>query len=353
MDPKTVDVYEANASAWVAQKQRPVPGSLGSFAARAPRGVRGDLGSGPGWHSAALGSPVVALDAAFAMLERVPEFAPDAWRVQGDLERLPFRVGALSGAWAHKSYMHVPAERVPMALADLHRAVALGGAVHLQVTCAQLPAEGNDPFTGRHFTHFTTAEFREIVEGAGFEVLSSSDDGEEWIDVEATRAHLLPDTVGAGMRVLVVGLNPSILSADKGFGFARPGNRFWPAAVASGLVTEARNPSRALRVDGVGMTNLVRRPSRSAAELTRDEYREGAARLERLCAWLRPGAVCFLGVTGYRVAVDDHAQLGWQDRTFGGSPVYVMPNPSGLNAHANPADFVDHFRAVQEPRRSA
>ena len=246
--------------------------------------MRADLGSGPGWYSAALGTPVVALDAAHAMLQRVPEFAPDAWRVQGDLERLPFRRAALSGAWAHKSYMHVPAERVPMALAELHGAVALGGSVHLQVTCDQLPVEGSDPFTGRHFTHFTTAQFREIVEGAGFEVLSSRDDGEEWIDVEATRAHMLPDTVGPEMRVLVVGLNPSLLSAEKGFGFARPGNRFWPAAVASGLVTRARDPYHALQVDGMGMTNLVRRPSRSADELSRGRVPRRAQRAWSGCA---------------------------------------------------------------------
>jgi double-stranded uracil-DNA glycosylase len=347
MDPKTVDIYETKAAAWVSQKQRPVPVSLEPFVARTPPGVRGDLGSGPGWHSAQLGAPVVALDAAYAMLRRVPDFAPDAWRVQGDLERLPFRRGALSGAWAHKAYMHVPAERVPMALAELHHAVALGGAVHLQVTCDQLPVEGRDPFAGRHFTHFTTAQFREIVESAGFDVLTSADDGEEWIDVEATRALMLPDTVGPAMRVLIVGLNPSILSAEKGFGFARPGNRFWPAAIASGLVSRARDPYHALIGDGVGMTNLVRRPTRGADELTRDEYRAGAARLERLCAWLRPGSVCFLGVTGYRAAIDPKAQLGWQPQSFGTTPVYVMPNPSGLNAHAKPADFVEHFRIVQ------
>ncbi len=102
------------------------------------------------------------------------------------------------------------------------------------------------------------------------------------------------------------------------------------------------------------MTNLVRRPTPQcrrahARRVPRGCGAAGAA----LSTWLRPGAVCFVGVTGYRVAVDEHAQLGWQDRTFGGSPVYVMPNTSGLNAHAKPADFVDHFRAVQEPRRSA
>jgi TDG/mug DNA glycosylase family protein len=245
--------------------------------------------------------------------------------------------------------MHIPSERVPMALAELHRATALGGAVHLRVTCDQLEPEWDDPFAGRHFTHFSTDRFREIVEHAGFEVLASGDDRKEWIDVEATRGHMLADTVGPAMRVLIVGLNPSILSADKGYGFARPGNRFWPAAMTSGLVTRARDPFHALRVDGVGMTNLVRRPTVSASVLTRDEYRAGAARLERLAAWLQPRVVCFLGITGFRAAIDPRAGLGWQEPDFAGAPVYLMPNPSGLNAHAKPADFVAHFAAVLQP----
>ena len=83
--------------------------------------------------------------------------------------------------------------------------------------------------------------------------------GEEWIDVDATRARTLPDTVGPGMRLLLVGLNPSEYAADAGAGFARPGNRFWPAALAAGLVTRTHDPFHALRVDGVGMTDLVKR----------------------------------------------------------------------------------------------
>jgi TDG/mug DNA glycosylase family protein len=352
MDRETVAVYDTRTDEWIASRQRPVPPSLAPFVARTPPGMRADLGSGPGWYTSSLGNPVVALDAARTMLERVPDFAPGALCVQGDLEQLPFRRGSLSGAWAHKSYMHVPAVRVPMALAELHAAVALGGAVHLQVTCGQHPPGANDPFGGRHFSHFTTAQFRDLVAGAGFEVLSASDDGDEWVDVEATRARMLPDTVGPNMRVLIVGLNPSIYSADAGVGFARPGNRFWPAAVASGLVTRRLDPFHALRADAVGMTNLVRRATPRADALTAAEYRAGAARLERLIAWLQPRVVCFVGITGYRIAIDRAAALGWQDRELAGARVYVMPNTSGLNAHAKPADFVAHLRAIQgrQPR---
>jgi double-stranded uracil-DNA glycosylase len=351
MDRRTVDVYEQHSSAWTEQKQRPQPPALAEFATRTPPGVRADLGCGPGWHSAGLGAPVVALDAAFRMLEQVPAFAPDALRVQGDLEHLPFRRGALSGAWAHKSYMHVPAERIPMALAELHGAVALGGAVHLQVTCDQ-HRDSDDRFAGRHFAFFTTAQFREVVEAAGFDVLSSTDDGEEWIDVEATRGFFLPDTVGPDMRVLIVGLNPGILTAEVGIGFARPGNRFWPAAEASALVRRRLDPADALRHDGVGMTNLVRRPTVGASELRDEEYRSGADRLVRLVAWLRPRAICFVGLTGFRVAWNKHATAGWQPDPIAGAPVYVMPNTSGLNAHTKPAEFVEHLRAVQEPSAS-
>jgi TDG/mug DNA glycosylase family protein len=242
--------------------------------------------------------------------------------------------------------MHIAAEQLPMALAELHRSVALGGAVHVQVTSDRNQTTDDDRFPDRHFSWWRPDRLRDVVEGAGFDVDEFVDDGEEWIDVEATRARKLPDTVGPDMRVLIVGLNPSLLSADTGIGFARPGNRFWPAAVASGLATRARDPFRALRVDRVGMTNLVRRASVGADELSRAEYVAGTARLERLAQWLRPHCVCFVGVTGYRVAIDKRASLGWQAEPFAGVPTYVMPNTSGLNAHAKPADFADHLRAV-------
>ena len=352
MDRRTVDVYEENADDWVVHRKRPEPESLAPFAARVPPGTpRLDLGCGPGWHTAALGDPAVALDAAKAMLDLVATNAPRAFRVQADLEALPFRRAALGGTWAHKCYMHVPAERVPLALADLHRATEVGGALHLQVTSDRQQENADDRFPGRHFSWWPVARLRDVVEGAGFEAHSVIDDGEEWIDVEATRARTLPDTVGPGMRLLLVGLNPSEYSADAGAGFARPGNRFWPAALAAGLVTQTHDPFHALRVDGVGMTDLVKRATPRADTLTRDEFRQGAARLERLVAWLEPGAVCFIGLSGYRAAVDRKAQSGWQAQPFGGRPAYVMPNTSGVNGHVKPAELAEHLRAAATPRR--
>jgi TDG/mug DNA glycosylase family protein len=346
MDRATVDVYETNVDDWIEHRRRTRPSSIDAFAARVPPGVRADVGCGPGWHSGSLGHPVVALDAAAAMAAQVRTFSPDAWPIVADLEHLPFRTRALTGAWAHRSYMHIPAEGLPMALADLHRSVALGGALHIQVTSDRNQENEDDRFPGRHFTWWPVQRLRDVVEGAGFSIESFVDDGEEWIDLEGTRAHMLPDTVGPDMRALIVGLNPSLLSADRGVGFARPGNRFWPAAIGSELVTRALDPFRALRVDRVGMTNLVRRATASAKELAPAEYTEGAQRLDRLVRWLQPACVVFAGVTGYRIAVDKAATIGWQPDDFGGVRTYVMPNTSGLNAHAKPADFAEHLRTV-------
>ena len=346
MDRATVNVYEASVDDWIRHRRRARPPAIDGFVARVPPGVRADVGCGPGWHSGELGAPVVAFDASAAMAAQVRTFAPSAWPLVADLERLPFRTGALTGAWAHRSYMHISAVALPMALADLHRSLALGGAVHIQVTSDRNRQNVDDRFPGRHFEWWSVDRLRDVVEGAGFAIGALVDDGEEWVDIEATRAHMLADTVGPGMRVLVVGLNPGVLSADTGIGFARPGNRFWPAALAAGLVSATHDPVRALRVDGVGMTNIVRRTTVGAAELTRDEYVAGIERLERLVRWLEPRCVCFVGITGYRFAVDKRAQLGWQPDAFAGARTYVMPNTSGLNAHAKPADFAEHLRVV-------
>src|SRR5262249_45747434 len=160
-----------------------------------------------------------------------------------------------------------------------HRSLALGGAVHIQVTSDRNQDNADDRFPGRHFTWWPVQRLRDVVEGAGFVIEAFVDDGEEWIDVEATRGHMLPDTVGSDERALMVGLNPGVLSADRGVGFARPGTRFWPAALDSGLVTRALDPFHALRVDRIGMTNLVRRATVGAKDLSSSEYVDGAHRL--------------------------------------------------------------------------
>ncbi len=148
------------------------------------------------------------------------------------------------------------------------------------------------------------------------------------------------------MRLLVCGLNPSLYAADAGVGFARPGNRFWPAAVAAGLVTRERDPLHALTQHGIGMTDLVKRATPRADTLRAAEYRSGAARVEELVRWLRPGTICFVGLAGWRVAVDRSARAGVQPEHFGGVPAYVMPSTSGVNAHSRLDDLVAHLQAA-------
>jgi TDG/mug DNA glycosylase family protein len=163
---------------------------------------------------------------------------------------------------------------------------------------------------------------------------------------QARRARSLPDTVGPAMRLLICGLNPSLYAADAGVPFARPGNRFWPAALAAGLVTVDRDPDHALRHHGVGMTDIVKRATVAADELTTVEYQGGLARVERLVRWLRPGAVCFVGLAGWRAAMDRRAQPGRQPEDLAGVPVHVMPSTSGLNARTSLSELEGHLRAA-------
>jgi TDG/mug DNA glycosylase family protein len=165
------------------------------------------------------------------------------------------------------------------------------------------------------------------------------------------RLRTLPDRVGPDMKLLVCGLNPSLYAADRGVGYARPGNRFWPAMLAARLVDADRDPTRALRDHGIGMTDLVKRATVAASELRREEFVAGVARVDRLCAWLRPRAVLLVGLAGWRAAVDRRATVGWQPGDLGGAPVYVMPSTSGLNASTQLPGFVEHLRAAVSVNR--
>ncbi|HVL27470.1 MAG TPA: mismatch-specific DNA-glycosylase [Acidimicrobiales bacterium] len=219
--------------------------------------------------------------------------------------------------------------RLPVALARLHWSTPVGErrTVELdRVEAVPVPAET-------------------LLAGAGFAVVdapTTSAGGRYTVE----RMRSLPDTVGVGMWALVCGLNPSLVAADAGYGYAGPTNRFWPVAEACGLVTLPRDPLRALLVDGVGMTDLVKRATPAAGELTRDEYRAGAARVEALVSWLRPGAVVFVGLAGWRAAVDPKAGPGWQPDPFGSRPAYLMPSTSGLNAATSRAQLEAHLRAA-------
>jgi TDG/mug DNA glycosylase family protein len=355
MDRATVDVYEQRANEWRSKRsptQAARATSLGRDAhARSSRPVV-DLGCGPGWFTSAIGEPVIALDAARAMLDLARDAAPYAPLVQASVDALPFRRGSLAGALAAKIYVHVPRSDVPMALADLHRVLEIGAPVELEVFGGdeEFGAFPDDDFAGRHFSLWPEQRLRDVVEGAGFAV----DRWEQAIGardrvtfhVRATRARMLADHVAPQMRLLLCGLNPSLYAADAGVGFARPGNRFWPAALEAGIVSRDRDALHALRMHGIGMTDLVKRATARADELTNDEYRAGLARVERLCAWLQPRALCVVGLAGWRAAVDRRSGTGVQSQPLGGVPVYVMPNPSGLNAHATVPVLAAHLRAA-------
>jgi TDG/mug DNA glycosylase family protein len=267
--------------------------------------------------------------------------------VQGDLEALPFGSNTLHGAWAHMSYLHVPRVRFPLALADLHRTLVVGAPVEIQVLAGDYEGDAlaADRLGSRFFASWTPERLADVLVGAGFDVGAIDVEG-DFVRAGAVRARTLPDVIGPGMRLLVVGLNPSLYSADVGVGYARPGNRFWPAACGTGLVTRDRDPSHALRVHGIGMTDLVKRATSNASGLHPDEYRTGMARVDRLVRWLEPDAVCFVGLTGWRVAVDRNATAGPQPTRIGDRPVYVMPSTSGANAHARLDALGEHLRAA-------
>ena len=353
----TLDVYEARAAEWVARRDadvepaRAFPEWPGAAFPPPRTGRVVDLGCGPGWHLPELPPGTVALDGTAAMLALAGAREPGAPRVRADLRALPFGRHTLDGAWAERSLVHVDRRAVPMALWDLHRAVRVGGRVHLGLFGDDLEhgtIEGDD-FAGRSFSAWPEPLLRHVIEGAGFEVelLEERSDGEvDHLRVWATRLRTLADTVGPGMRLLLVGLNPSLVAADSGVGFHRSGNRAWPALLDAGLATVDRDPVDLLVRHRVGMTDLVKAASPRAPELTPAQYAHGVDRLDALCAWLRPAAVCIVGLSGWRAAVDRGAATGVQQRLLGGRPVYVMPNPSGANAHVTVGDVARHVAAA-------
>lgn len=309
--------------------------------------LRIDVGCGAGRYTADLGSPVIGLDAAAVMLGRCRSEAPGTLLVQSDLEALPFGSRRIHGAWANMSYLHVPRVRLPLALADLHRILTVGAPVDVQVLHGDYEGDAlpEDDVGGRFFASWRPDALVAVVEGAGFEVQACQVE-DEVVRVRAERGRTLADTVGPGMRLLVVGLNPSLYAADAGVAFARPGNRFWPAALAAGVAGADRDPWRALRDHGLGMTDLVKRATVGAAELSAAEYRHGVQRVERLVRWLAPAAVCMVGLAGWRAVAQPAAVSGPQPGGFGGRPLYVMPSTSGLNAHARVTDLTAHLRAA-------
>jgi TDG/mug DNA glycosylase family protein len=160
-------------------------------------------------------------------------------------------------------------------------------------------------------------------------------------DLLSAYGAVIPDLVGPAPRVLLVGINPSLYSGWSGRHFARPGNRLWRTLHEAGFTDRVVHPAETetITAAGLAITNLVARATARADELADDEVRAGVVPLRRLVRRLRagtgePGHVAFLGVSAYRVAFGrPKARVGRQDAVFEGAVVWVLPNPSGLNAH--------------------
>ncbi|EFL30625.1 G/U mismatch-specific DNA glycosylase [Streptomyces viridochromogenes DSM 40736] len=157
------------------------------------------------------------------------------------------------------------------------------------------------------------------------------------------------------MRVLFCGINPGLMTAATGHHFARPGNRFWPVLHRSGFTPRLLKPAeqQELLSYGLGITNVVARPTARADELSPEEYREGGRLLALKVERLRPRLLAVVGVTAYRAAFDDRkARVGPQSRTIGDTRVWVLPNPSGLNAHWTAETMAEEFRRLREAAES-
>ena len=178
-------------------------------------------------------------------------------------------------------------------------------------------------------------------------------------ELESFHGAAVPDLVGPGTRLVFVGINPGLLTAATQIHFGNPANRFRPALVAAGLLQPppdgqpgmTRADLETLLARGVGITNLVPFATARADELTREQLVEGRARLEAFVGEHRPRVVAMLGITAYRIAFGrPRATTGRQAEGIGGAGLWVVPNPSGLNAHESVASLATAYAA---PARAA
>jgi double-stranded uracil-DNA glycosylase len=169
--------------------------------------------------------------------------------------------------------------------------------------------------------------------------------------IAAAAGKTLPDVIAPNLKVLFCGINPGLYTAAVQQHFGRPGNRFWPVLHRAGFTPRLFHPSeqRELLPLGYGITNLVARATAAAAELTGDELAEGARILERKVRRFAPRVLAVVGVGAYRTAfARPRARLGLQPETIGAAQIWVLPNPSGLNANYQPAQLVALYRELYE-----
>ncbi|MDA8370349.1 MAG: G/U mismatch-specific DNA glycosylase [Nocardiopsaceae bacterium] len=172
-------------------------------------------------------------------------------------------------------------------------------------------------------------------------------------ELEAAYGAMIPDVIAPGLDVLFCGINPGLYSGHTGFHFARPGNRFWPALHRSGFTPRLLRPDEQHLLPrwGLGITNLVARATARADELTPAELRRGGEELTWRLTRFRPGALAVLGITAYRRAFDrPRARIGPQDDRVADTPVWVLPNPSGLNAHWSAAAIAEELGRLRRDR---
>jgi TDG/mug DNA glycosylase family protein len=170
-------------------------------------------------------------------------------------------------------------------------------------------------------------------------------------ELEAARGRTIPDVLGPDLDVVFVGINPGLWSGAVGHHFARPGNRFWKALHGSGFTDRLLTPleDAMLLERDLGLTNLVARTTATAAGLAADEIRAGARELEDRLATLHPRSVAVLGIGAYRTGfARGDATLGLQDKDLGGARLWVLPNPSGLNAHYQLDELTERFLALRD-----
>jgi len=175
-------------------------------------------------------------------------------------------------------------------------------------------------------------------------------------DLAAARDRTIRDVVAPGLDVLFVGINPGLWSGATGHHFARPGNRFWRTLHQAGFTDRVLDPSedRELPRYGLGVTNLVPRTTATAAELTPDELRAGARRLAEIVERYRPRVVAVVGIAAYRTAFDrPDAIIGRQPESLGTAELWVLPNPSGLNAHYQLPALVEAFGRLRQQREES
>jgi double-stranded uracil-DNA glycosylase len=173
-------------------------------------------------------------------------------------------------------------------------------------------------------------------------------------ELETYAGTTVPDLVGPGLRLLFVGINPGLWTAATQTHFAHPGNRFYPALFAAGIVDRPIDRGAGMTDDdrlrllerGIGITNVVRRATARASELTAEELREGGVSLREFVGRHRPIVVAVAGITAYRTAFGrPKALMGEQPELFEGARLFVVPNPSGLNAHETIESLAVAYRA--------